>query len=61
MELLRLAELEDGSKVRQLQSDGEEVRATPLPGVSMTLHKNGVITQNNGVIDAFLKGHGDSR
>ena len=23
--------------------------------------KNGVITQNNGVIDPFLKGHGDSR
>ena len=23
--------------------------------------KSGVITQNNGVIDPFLKGHGDSR
>ena len=28
----------------------------------MTLQKKmGVITQNNGVIDPFLKGHGDSR
>ena len=32
-----------------------------LPGVSMTLQKWLVITQNNGVMDPFFKGHGDSR
>ena len=32
-----------------------------IPGVSMTLKKWLVITQNNGVVDPFLKGHGDSR
>ena len=32
-----------------------------LAGVSMTLNKNGVITQNHGVIDPNLKGHGHSR
>ena len=31
-----------------------------LPGVSMTLKKWG-ITLSNGVVDLFLKGHGDSR
>ena len=32
-----------------------------VPGVSMTLKQNGAITQNKGVIDPFLKGHGDPR
>ena len=32
-----------------------------IPRVSRTLSKNGVTTLNNGVMDLFLKGHGDSR
>ena len=30
-------------------------------GVSMSLKQMEVATQNNGVVDPFLKGHGDSR
>ena len=38
---------------------GNEING--LPGVSMTLTKWLVSTQNNGVFDPFFRGHGDSR
>ena len=39
---------------------GFKGKANTKNGVSTTI-KHGDITQNNGVVDPFLTGHGDSR